>query len=78
MFNAQSIRSKFDEFRCYVADQKSDIIRVTETWVSEVFCGDRLQDIELQGYNMFSYCRESRQGGGVVNVCEQSVLFSES
>ena len=65
MINAQSIRSKFDEFRCYIAVKKPDIVCVTETWVSESFCGDRLEDFELQGYTMFSYCREVRQGGGV-------------
>ena len=65
MFNAQSLRSKFDEFRCFMAVQKPDIVCITETWVSEVFYGDRLQDFELQGYNMFSCCRELRQGGGV-------------
>ena len=43
-----------------------DIVCITETWVSEGFCGDRLQDFELPGYNMFEYCRESRQGGGVL------------
>ena len=81
MLNAQSIRSKFDEFRCYIALQAPDIICVTETWVSESFCGDRLQDFELQGYNLFSYCRDSRQGGGVflyVNnlYCTMSVTDS--
>ena len=65
MFNAQSIRSKFNEFECYVAIEQPDVICITETWVSEGFNGDRLQDFELPGYNMFSYCRESRQGGGV-------------
>ena len=65
MFNAQSIRAKLDEFQCYFALERPDIICVTETWVSEVFNGDRLQDFELQGYNMFSYCRELRQGGGL-------------
>ena len=65
MFNAQSLRSKFDEFRCFVAIQSPDIVCVTETWVSEDFYGDRLQDYELPGYNLFSYCRKSRQGGGV-------------
>ena len=65
MFNAQSIRSKFDEFKCYVALENPDVICVTETWVSEEFNGDRLQDFDLEGYNMFSYCRSTRQGGGV-------------
>ena len=64
MFNAQSLRSKLNEFRCFIAVYKPDIICVTETWVSESFCGDRLEDFEVQGYNLFSYCRESRQGGG--------------
>ena len=66
MFNAQSIRSKFEEFRCYMAIHKPDMVCVTETWVSESFNGDRLQDFTILGYNMFSYCREFRQGGGIL------------
>ena len=65
LMNAQSLRSKFDEFQCFVALEKPDIICVTETWVSEGFNGDRLQDFEIGGYDLFSYCRETRQGGGV-------------
>ena len=44
LMNAQSIRSKFDEFVCYVDLEKPDIICVTETWVSESYNGDRLKD----------------------------------
>ena len=66
MLNAQSIRSKFDEFKCYLAVNTPDIVCVTETWVSESFNGDRLTDFEVQGYNMFSCCRESKQGGGIL------------
>ena len=76
MLNAQSIRSKFNEFECYVALEKPDIICVTETWVSEEFNGDRLQDFELRGYNMFSYCRAKRQGGGVFIYVNSSYSVS--
>ena len=65
LLNARSIRSKFDEFKCFVAVKKPDIICITETWVSETLYGDILQEFELHGYNMFSYCRDMRQGGGV-------------
>ena len=64
MFNVQSIRSKFDDFRCYIAAEKPDIVCVTNTRVSKT-CGDRLEEFELQGYDMFSYCRETKQGGRV-------------
>ena len=63
LINTQSLRSKFDEFQCFV--EKPDITCVTETWVSEGFNGDRLQDFEIVGYDLFSYCRETQQGGGV-------------
>ena len=65
MFNAQSLRSKLDEFRCFMDIQKPDIVCITETWVSEGVYGDRLQDFELHGYNLYSCCREFRPGGGV-------------
>ena len=42
-----------------MAVHKPDIVCITETWVSESFCGDRLQDFELLGYSMFSYCIEN-------------------
>ena len=63
--NAQTLRSKFDEFQCFVALEKPDIICVTETSVGEGFNGDRLQCFEISGYDLFPYCRETRQGGGV-------------
>ena len=81
LLNAQSIRSKFDEFRCRIALQRPDIICATETWVSEEFCGDRLQDFEVPGYNLFSYSRESRRGGGVflyVNALFRSGSVNDS
>ena len=52
------------------------IICVTEKWVSEEFNGDRLQDFELRGYNMFSYCRAKRQGGGVFIYVNSSYSVS--
>ena len=66
MLNARSLRSKFDEFKCYISLNVPDIVCVTESWVSEVFNGDRLQDFELGGYDMYSYCRDNRMGGGVI------------
>ena len=33
--------------------------------LSDGFNGDRLQDLEIGGYDLFSYCREAQQGGGI-------------
>ena len=67
MFNARSLRSKFDEFRCYVADEKPDVICITESWVSEEYFGDNLQDFEIEGYSLFTFDRgRSVKGGGVM------------
>ena len=67
--NVQSIRSKFDEFQCFVALEKADIFCVTETWVSEGFNGYILQDFEIGGYDLFSYCRETMTGWWHICVC---------
>lgn len=64
LLNAQSIRSKFAELECLTSVEKPDIVCITETWVSEQFNGDRIQDFELEGYNLFSHSRQTRQGGG--------------
>ena len=44
LINAQSLRSKFDQFQCFV--EKPDIICVTETWVSEGFNGDSFKTLK--------------------------------
>ena len=81
LLNAQSIRSKFAELECIVSLDKPDIICITETWMSEVINGDRIQDFELAGYNLFSYSRQTRQGGGVfvyVNSMHSAVIVEDS
>ena len=80
MLNAQSIRSKFSELECLASIDQPDIICITETWVSEAVNGDRVQDFELAGYNLFSYSRQTRQGGGVfvyVNSLHSATLVSD-
>ena len=47
-------------------------------WIYD-FNGDILGYFELHGYNMFSHCRESRQGGEVmVYVNSRYVLCHKS
>ena len=77
MFNAQSIRSKFDEFRCYVAEEEPDFVCITEAWVSEGYFGDDLQDYEIQGYNMFSCNRGPAVKGGGIMLYVNSLFSSQ-
>jgi len=77
MFNAQSIRSKFDEFKCYVAEEEPDFVCITEAWVSEGYFGDNLQDYEIQGYNMFSCNRGPAMKGGGVMLYMNSLFSSQ-
>lgn len=75
LFNAQSIRSKFDEFTCYVAKEKPDLICITESWINEEIFGDRIQDYEIDGFNLFSCTRKGNTKGGGVMIYVNS-LFS--
>ena len=67
MLNAQSIRSKFEEFKCYVFKEQPDLVCITECWLNEERFWDRLEDFEFNGFHMFSYSRsQSMKGGGVL------------
>ena len=74
MFNAQSIRSKFDELLCYVAEEEPDFICITEAWVSEGYFGDNLLDYQIQGYNTFSCDRGSEKKGGGILIYVNELL----
>ena len=71
MLNAQGIRLKFNEFKCYISSKMSDIACITEIWIRGVLwrrIGQRIGSIGLwlARAQYVSYCRESQQGGGAL------------
>ena len=69
--NARSIRNKVNEFKSYVEAEDLDIIIVTETWVKysrvegNTFSErDQLSEFQINRYELFSYERKGREGGG--------------
>lgn len=65
LINARSIRNKQLEFRCLVADEKPDIIGITESWI-QTEVRDFEGEFELTGYSLFRKDRPTRKGGGVL------------
>ena len=68
--NARSLRSKFDEFQCFVALEKLDIICVIEKWVGEGLNKDRLHDFEIGGYDLFFSLQRNTAGWWHICVCQ--------
>ncbi len=65
LINARSIRNKQLEFRCLVADEKPDIIGITESWV-QTEVRDFEGEFELTGYSLYKKDRPTRMGGGLL------------
>jgi exonuclease III len=67
--NAQSIKSKINELRAVTADERPDVILLSETWCNgEIGNGE----LELDGYQLETDCRRDRTdttngiGGGLL------------
>ena len=63
--NSRSIRNKKFELFGYLIAENIDIACITETWVSESYFKDNLQEYHLNGYYLFCYQRLNKKGGGV-------------
>ena len=57
--NATSLCNKFEELELIVKDGNFDILFITETCFTESFSPP------LNGYDLYSNCRQDRKGGGV-------------
>ena len=72
LFNAQSVKNKFESINDFIFGEKADICAVTETWLSE----DDTQicnSICPEGFEIFQKSRTSdRKGGGVAVILKQS------
>ena len=65
LINAQSIRNKMDLFRVMIANEKLDIVGITESWVHEE-TRDYVGEYEIPGYKLFKKDRLGKEGGGIL------------
>jgi exonuclease III len=63
--NIRSIAPKIDELECVVNQNDSDIVCITETWLS-----DEIPDnaVAMHGFTLFRKDRETRGGGVAIFV----------
>ncbi|VDM06150.1 unnamed protein product [Schistocephalus solidus] len=66
--------SKFGEMQIHSCDLLSDVISLTETWLSQ-HMDDR--KLTIPGYQLFRRDQEGRHGGGVVIYVKHELLVSE-
>lgn len=62
LLNARSIFNKVDELRAHIENYNSDIIFITESWLSENIPNEA---IHIDGYYVFRKDRIANRGGGV-------------
>lgn len=62
--NVQSIKNKFDNIQGFILRNKCDILALTETWLDKT----ELFLYEIDNYNSFHSCRNSRGGGSSIYI----------
>lgn len=72
LFNARSIRNKFQEFVAVLTVEKPDIVAITETWV-HTSRRDFEGEFHVPGYLMYHRDRSDREGGGVMLYIKESL-----
>jgi len=60
------LRNKLGELHSYIIDEELDIICITEAWINEKLFGDSLAEYELPNYDLFTYQRQNKKGGGIL------------
>jgi hypothetical protein len=63
--NARSILTKTDELALVIHNQKSDIVMVSETWLSDVIPDEALHFPGIPGFSVIRNDRVNMRGGGV-------------
>ena len=43
-----------------------DLVVITESWINETLLGDRMQDYAIDNYDIFTYQRKAKMGGGIL------------
>ena len=62
VLNARSIFNKVDELKAHIDNYKSDILFVTETWLTESIPNEA---VNISGFNIIRKDRTIARGGGV-------------
>lgn len=70
VLNARSIFNKVDELKVHIENYKSDIVFITETWLSESIPNEA---IHIDGFNVFRKDRTEMRGGGVAIYIKDDV-----
>ena len=76
--NSRSINKKADTIRQYIADEKIDVMALTETWLKgtdedRMSCGD----ITPPGYTILHVPRKGKRGGGVGLVFRSNLQIKQ-
>ena len=76
-FNARSVVNKSIHINDVITEKDSDIVFITETWLTGE--NDDVTEYELKppGYNMISNPRENRAGGGICVILKNHIKFKQ-
>ena len=77
LFNARSIRNKFQEFVAVLTLEKPDIVAITESWV-HTSGRDFEGEFHVPGYLMYHRDRSDKEGGGVMLYIKESLKVCNS
>ena len=73
--NARSILTKTDELALVIHNQKSDIVMVSETWLSDVIPDEALYFPGIPGFSVIRNDRVNMRGGGVAVFVKDTIPF---
>jgi hypothetical protein len=73
--NARSILTKTDELALVIHNQKSDIVMVSETWLSDVIPDEALHFPGIPGFSVIRNDRVNMRGGGVAVFVKDTIPF---
>ena len=50
-----------------------DLVVITESWINESMLGDRIQDYDIENYDIFTYQRKAKMGGGILVYAKRTL-----
>ena len=74
-FNARSILTNTDELALVIHNQKSDIVMVSETWLSDVIPVEALHFPGIPGFSVMRNDRVNMIGGGAAVFVKDTIPF---
>lgn len=72
-FNSRSLYKNYEQIKDFLWQfNKFNLIAVSETWLDD----EKVQDVELEGYNLFMVNRVNKKGGGVALYVDTALRCS--